>query len=157
MDKGGRGGLHLACELGLFIVENKAKPSTNSDYVHPDLHYLYPTKIPKESAFKKECLPSILTHGESLFPATSTDLEEWLNFSFNKQTRNNKVGQVEETISVLNLKPFKSDRKVCVIWGLDYLRSDVGNKLLKIIENLKKDKFFSSCKRREEDYANHKV
>ena len=53
VDKGGRGGLHLACELGLFIVENKAKPSTNSDYVHPDLHYLYQQNTKKESAFKK--------------------------------------------------------------------------------------------------------
>ena len=78
-------------------------------------------------------------------------------FLFNKQTRNNKVGQVEETISVLNLKPFKSDRKVCVIWGLDYLKSDVGNKLLKIIEEPPKKTIFSSCKRREEIMQDHKV
>ena len=54
VDKGGRGGLHLACELGLFIVENKAKPSTNSDYVHPDLHFLYPTKYQKKNLHLKK-------------------------------------------------------------------------------------------------------
>ena len=150
VDKGGRGGLHLACELGLFIVENKAKPSTNSDYVHPDLHYLYPTKIPKkESAFKKRMSTFYLdTWRKFISSNIYGSFEEWLNFSSSiNRPGTIRVGQVEETISVLNLKPFKSDRKVCVIWGLDYLRSDVGNKLLKIIEEPpKKTNFFLVAK-----------
>ena len=150
VDKGGRGGLHLACELGLFIIENKAKPSTNSSYVHPDLHYLYPTKIPKkESAFKKKMSTFYLdTWRKFISSRIYGSFEEWLNFSSSVNKPGTiRVGQVEETISVLNLKPFKSDRKVCVIWGLDYLKSDAGNKLLKVIEEPpKKTSFFLVAK-----------
>lgn len=150
VDKGGRGGLHLACELGLFIVENKANPSTNSSYVHPDLHFLYPTKIPKkESAFKKRMSTFYLdTWRKFISNSIYSSFEEWLNFSSSVNRPGTiRVGQVEETISVLNLKPFKSDRKVCVIWGLDYLKSDAGNKLLKVIEEPpKKTSFFLVAK-----------
>ena len=145
VDKGGRGGLHLACELGLFIVENKAKLSTNSGYVHPDLHFLYPTKIPKkESTFKKKMNTFYLnTWRKFISSSIYGSFEEWLNFSSSIDRPGTiRVGQIEETISVLNLKPFKSDRKVCVIWGLDYLKSDAGNRLLKVIEEPPKNTSF---------------
>ena len=47
IDKGGRGSLKLASEIGLNNVESRNTPSNELNYIHPDLHYVYPTKKPK--------------------------------------------------------------------------------------------------------------
>ena len=46
VDKGGRGSLKLASEIGFAVVHNLNEPSNKLDYTHPDLHYIYPTKKP---------------------------------------------------------------------------------------------------------------
>ena len=137
IDKGGRGGLELASQLGLCILQNQDCVLKTSNYMHPDLHYIYPTKLPKEEkVFKKRMLAFYVDKWREFISTMIYDsFEGWLRFS----SPDNKpgvirVGQVEEAISVLSLKPFKSEKKVCIIWGLDYLKEVAGNKLLKILE-----------------------
>ena len=48
VDSGGRGSLELASEIGLDIVSPLGSRGRKSDYIHPDLHYIYPTKTPKD-------------------------------------------------------------------------------------------------------------
>ncbi len=136
IDKGGRGSLELASEIGLAIVERSTR-KFKSNYTHPDLHYVYPTKIPKdEKRFRKGMnLFYIKKWREFINTHIHGSVDEWLNVS----SSDNKIGsirvnQIKEAISSLNLKPYQSDKKVCIIWGLEYLREESANKLLKIIE-----------------------
>ena len=48
IDSGGRGSLQLASKLGLSIVDNPNRSVNRSIFVHPDLHYIYPTKKPEK-------------------------------------------------------------------------------------------------------------
>ena len=45
-------------------------------------------------------------------------------------------------ISLLNLKPFQSDKKACIIWGLDYINANAANRLLKVLEEPPKQTYF---------------
>ena len=147
IDKGGRGSLKLASEMGLTIVKNLNASSNDLNYIHPDLHYVYPTKIPKkknEKRFKKDMSAFYIDKWREFMNAQIYgSVDEWLDFSsFDNKNGTIRVGQISKAISILNLKPFQSDKKVCVIWGINLLKEEAANKLLKIIEEPPKKTYF---------------
>ena len=145
VDKEGRGSLKLACEIGLAIVHNLNKKSNKLDHTHPDLHYIFPTKKPaNESVFKKGMTTFYMEKWRAfLRTQICGSVDDWLDFSSsdNKPAKI-RVNQISEIISTLNLKPFQSDKKTCIIWGLEYLQEDSANKLLKIIEEPPEKTYF---------------
>ena len=145
VDKGGRGSLKLASEIGLAVVHNLNEKSNILDHTHPDLHYIYPTKKPTNERVFKKGMNAFYMDKWRAFLRTQIygAVDDWLNFSSsdNKPAKI-RVGQVSEIISTLNLKPFQSDKKACIIWGLEYLQEDSANKLLKIIEEPPEQTYF---------------
>ncbi|RZP11548.1 MAG: hypothetical protein EVA36_03485, partial [Flavobacteriales bacterium] len=145
VDKGGRGSLKLASEIGLAIVNNLSEKLNKLDYTHPDLHYIFPTKKPaNESVFKKGMTSFYMDKWRAfLRNQIYSSVDDWLDFSSsdNKPAKI-RVNQISEIISTLNLKPFQSHKKTCIIWGLEYLQEDSANKLLKIIEEPPKETYF---------------
>lgn len=145
VDKGGRGSLKLASEIGFAVVNNLNEKSNKLDHTHPDLHYIYPTKKPaNESVFKKGMTAFYMDKWRAfLRTQIYGSVDDWLDFSSsdNKPAKI-RVNQISEIISTLNLKPFLSDKKTCIIWGLEYLQEDSANKLLKIIEEPPEQTYF---------------
>ena len=145
VDKGGRGALKLASEISLAIVHNLNEKSKRLDHTHPDLHYIYPTKKPaNESVFKKGMTAFYMDKWRAfLRTQIYGSVDDWLDFSSsNNMPAKIRVNQISEIISTLNLKPFQSDKKTCIIWGLEYLQEDSANKLLKIIEEPPEKTYF---------------
>ncbi len=147
IDKGGRGALSLASALGLNIVDNQSLSINNSTYTHPDLHYVYPIKLPEKKE-EKRFIKGMNTYysdkwGEFMSTLILGSFDDWLNFkSSDNKNGMIRVGQISEMISTLNLRPFQSKKKACIIWGLDYLNTEGGNKLLKILEEPPKQTYF---------------
>ena len=145
VDKGGRGSLKLASEISLAVVHNLNEKSNNLDYSHPDLHYIYPTKKPANESIFKKGMTAFYMDKWRAFLRTQIygSVDDWLDFSSsdNKPAKI-RVNQISEIISTLNLKPFQSDKKTCIIWGLEYLQEDSANKLLKIIEEPPEQTYF---------------
>ncbi|MFL2590594.1 MAG: hypothetical protein ACJ0PY_01920 [Flavobacteriaceae bacterium] len=145
IDKGGRGSLKLASEIGLNIVKSQNTPSNELNYIHPDLHYVYPTKKPKnEKLFNKDMNTFYIDKWrEFMSDKVYGSVDDWLDFSSSdNKTGTIRVGQISRAISMLHLKPFQSDKKVCIIWGMNYLKEEGANRLLKIIEEPPKKTFF---------------
>ena len=146
IDKGGMGGLKLASELGLTIVTGQNQVIANSNYIHPDLHYIYPTKVPKNVNLFKKGMTSFFIDKWREFTSSHIfgSFDDWLNLmSLDNNSGSIRVGQIIEIMSILNLKAFQSEKKVCVVWGIDFLTLESANKLLKIIEEPpKKTSFF---------------
>tara|TARA_B100001057_G_scaffold433877_1_gene463075 strand:- start:3869 stop:4969 length:1101 start_codon:yes stop_codon:yes gene_type:complete len=145
IDKGGRGSLKLASEMGLNIVKGQNTPSDKLNYIHPDLHYVYPTKMPKNEKLFKKGMSAFYVEKWRKFMIDQIygSVDEWLDFSSSdNKTGTIRVGQISKVISILNLKPFQSDKKVCVVWGINYLKEEGANRLLKIIEEPPKKTFF---------------
>lgn len=137
VDSGGRGSLELASEIGLDIVSPLGSRGQKSDYIHPDLHYIYPTKTPKDEKRFDKGMNAFYNQEWREFMKTQVygSVDDWLNMSSSDNKAGSiRVGQIAEAISILNLKPYQSDKKVCIIWGLEYLREEGANKLLKTIE-----------------------
>ena len=115
------------------------------DYTHPDLHYIYPTKKPTNERVFKKGMTAFYMDKWRAFLRTQIygSVDDWLDFSSsdNKPAKI-RVNQISEIISTLNLKPFQSDKKTCIIWGLEYLQEDSANKLLKIIEEPPEKTYF---------------
>ena len=145
VDKGGRGALKLASEIGFAVVHNLNEPSNKLDYSHPDLHYIYPTKKPvNERDFEKGMTAFYMDKWRGYLRAQIYgSVDDWLNFSSSDNKPGKiRVNQISEAISILNLKPFQSDKKACIIWGLEHLKEDSANKLLKIIEEPPEKTYF---------------
>ena len=147
IDSGGRESLQLASTLGSSIVDNPSRSVNGSLFVHPDLHYIYPTKKPekREEKYFYKKMNAFYSDKWHEFMSTmiSGSFDEWLDFSSSSnKTGEIRVGQISEMISLLNLKPFQSDKKACIIWGLDYINANAANRLLKILEEPPKQTYF---------------
>ena len=77
IDKGGGGSLQLASILGLNIVNRQPFPVKKSNFFHPDLHYVYPIKLPEK---KEEKFPLIFDAPTSSFGDNKTT--EFLNLIY---------------------------------------------------------------------------
>ena len=145
VDKGGRGSLKLASEIGLAVVHNLNEQMKKLDYTHPDLYYIYPTKKPVNERVFKKGMTAFYKDKWRAFLRNQIygSVDDWLDFSSSDNKPGTiRVNQISEAISTLNLKPFQGDKKACIIWGLEYLKEDSANKLLKIIEEPPKKTYF---------------
>ena len=117
IDQGGRGGLQLASEIGSYIVQNQNNPIIESTYIHPDLHYIYPTKIPADKKLFEKDMTGFYINEWRAFLSSSIygSFNDWFSFtSSDNKAGSIRVGQVTTIIRSLNLKPFQSDKKVCI-------------------------------------------
>lgn len=99
---------------------------------HPDLHFSFPVLNDGEDTKSK-------VHMETFRKAVTKDpymtLEDWTR-TVTDEGKNLGIfsGQCNEIIKDLSLKSFESPFKFLIMWLPETLHNDVGNKLLKIIE-----------------------
>ncbi|MDG2397163.1 MAG: hypothetical protein P8M03_05870 [Flavobacteriaceae bacterium] len=107
-------------------------------YENPDLLYLFPLPDSKAqpSDYYKDWLSFIKR-------TPYGNVSDWLNLisSGNKQG-NISVENVESIIYSLNLKSYGNRNKICLIWGLEKIKPQAGNKLLKLIEEPPPNTYF---------------
>ncbi len=139
----GYGALPLALATAQFLLcKNRSETDAcgecsschkAANYIHPDLHFSFPTIKPKGSK-----------------PVTSLDwMKEWRSFLHKNPYANihewlidlggdNKQGNITRDecvriVKTLGLKSFESEYKIQLIWMAEYLAKE-GNRLLKLIE-----------------------
>jgi DNA polymerase III subunit delta' len=123
---------YLICENR---IENDAcgtcKACTKAaKYVHPDVHYSYPTVGTNKIAtdFIQEWRTALLQN-----PYLSNN--QWLSQISGGENKQGNITK-EECVSIvkkLSLKPFESPFKILVMWLPEYLGKE-GNRLLKLVE-----------------------
>lgn len=147
--EGGGAGLPLALELARFIHCTSAVKTNEAcgecaschkyrQLVHPDLYLTFPVIGAKEESDM---------HLEGFRKAIATmpymDVNSWLEMEFGDENKQGNINRAESRriITRLGLKPFESDTKIQLIW-MPELLGDVGNALLKIIEEPPHKTFF---------------
>ena len=146
----GAGGLPAALSVAtLLLCENRGGDGGDTicgtckacrktgKYVHPDLHFAFPTIGSK--AVSDHFLPQ---WRESLAGSPYQEANDWLQ----RIGAENKQGNISRDecaaiIRKLNLKIFEGRYKVMVIWLPEYLGNE-GNRLLKMIEEPPKNTVF---------------
>lgn len=102
-------------------------------FVHPDLHFVYPTIKNNDKEISRDYLPewrSLLTETNGYF-----DLQDW----YQHIDVENKQGTIyakeaEEIIKTLNRKSYESEYKIMIIWMIEKLQYQAAPKLLKLFE-----------------------
>lgn len=137
VDSGGRGGLSIAMDFLLELV-----PAAFAGQ-HPDHHFLYPVATthkvkskPKGGDFAEQWRAFIQDNPYG-------NVNDWLRFigADNKQG-NITVEDVEELVKNISYSSYSGGNKACVLWGLERLKDEAGNKLLKLIEEPPKNTYF---------------
>lgn len=135
----GGGGLPAALALATFLLcENRQADDAcgqcracrkSSKYVHPDLHFSFPTIGSK--VVSDHFLPQWRA---ALAEAPYQEVNDWLQRigADNKQGNINK-DECGNILRKLTLKTFESSYKVMLIWLPEFLGNE-GNRLLKMIE-----------------------
>jgi DNA polymerase III subunit delta' len=100
-----------------------------SKYIHPDVHYSYPTV-----GTNKVSTDFILEWRKALNQNSYLNANQWLQFldAENKQGNINK-DECQAIIRKLSLKSFETPYKILIMWLPEYLGKE-GNRLLKLIE-----------------------
>ena len=104
-------------------------------YVHPDIHFVFPTATTKEVASKPSSDEFIIQWRQFLQEKPYGSLYEWSQFLGieNKQAVI-PVGDAIRTTQKVSLKSFEGGWKCVVIWHAEKLTVAASNKLLKSIE-----------------------
>ncbi|MCS7018277.1 MAG: DNA polymerase III subunit delta [Cytophagales bacterium] len=148
---GREGSPHLALSLGyatFLNCESRSETSTDScgtcascykydRYIHPDLHFVFPTATTKQVTKREDAVSSAF-------------LKEWREFLKNKPYGNladwaaelgveNKqciipVQEGRNIIKSLSLKSFEANYKVMLIWLPELMNASAANSILKILE-----------------------
>jgi DNA polymerase-3 subunit delta' len=103
-------------------------------YVHPDIHFSYPTVTKK--AGEKPIATDFITEWREFVKLNSYgNLFDWIEMIKEKENSQGKITarECDEIIRKLSLKSFESEYKVLILWMPEELDKE-GNKLLKIIE-----------------------
>jgi DNA polymerase-3 subunit delta' len=100
-----------------------------SRYIHPDVHYTYPTIGSKMTS--GDFLPN---WREFLKNGPYQDVQDW----YRQMDGENKQGNItkdecDRIIKVLGLKTYEGSHKILIIW-MSELLGEQGNRLLKILE-----------------------
>ena len=180
LEKEGAGGLALARAFAQYIVCEKANPSaaksiSNSlfdlpeqeesimmdscgicaackkatEMVHPDIHFSFPV-IPKKAGTPSVSSDFITEWREYISKNPYTNEYNWLQYidAENKQG-NITARECEEILRQMSLKSFESEYKILIMWMPEAL-GNVGNKLLKLIEEPPANTLFIFVARNEE-------
>ena len=137
IDSGGRGGLSLALD---FLLELVPSPGVGQ---HPDHHFLYPVATTAVVKSKPRCGDFSQEWRTFLKDHPYGNVNDWLRHmgADNKQG-NITVDDVEELVRSVSYSAYSGGNKVCVLWGLERLKDEAGNKLLKLIEEPPKNTYF---------------
>lgn len=135
----GSGGLSLALAFAQYVLcENRNGNGScgtchscvkTSKWVHPDLHFSYPTVGTNVTSDQY-----LTTWRQALSENPYLDVNQWLQLigAENKQGNINKE-ECNAIIRKLSLKIFEGRYKIMLIWLPEYLGKE-GNRLLKLIE-----------------------
>ncbi len=112
-----------------------------SKLIHPDLHFVYPSKAGKEKVdspddAKADGQEDLLAIWRKMVLGNPyLDETDWLDAidMRNKQSVIS-VATASEVIRKLNLKSYESDCKVMIVWMAERMNQQAANKLLKLIE-----------------------
>jgi DNA polymerase III subunit delta' len=143
----GAGGLPLALAFSQYILcdhKTEGEPcgtcancSKSEKWIHPDIHYSYPTvgsKIVATHVLKE--------WREAVAENAYMNVNQWLE----KLDAENKQGNIPtaecvEIVKKLSLKTFEATHKILIMWLPEYLGKE-GNRLLKLIEEPPDDTLF---------------
>ena len=121
----------------------------NRKYIHPDIHYTYPTIGSKMTS------ADFTSSWRSFLEANPYgDAFDW----FNMLGGDNKQGNITKDecnriLKVLSLKTFEGEYKIHILWMPEYLGAQ-GNRLLKIIEEPPDSTVFILVAERQEEILN---
>jgi len=156
----GRGGLSLAIALALQLLwgEKSIKAHRTKDkklsfvLEHPDLHFLFPVATSPLIRSKPKCSDYIEQWKSFLSNRPYGGSNDWM-LSIGSENKQGNIGveEVERLLKSLSLKSFLGGSKVCVIWGVEKLSVESGNKLLKLIEEPPANTFFVFVAESESD------
>jgi len=109
----------------------------NAKWIHPDLHFTYPTIGAKVS-----CQDFLTTWRLFLEEQPFGHRQDW----FDKLGGDGKQGNItknecDRILRTFQMKPFEAEKKVWIIWLPEYLGSQ-GNRLLKMIEEPPENSYF---------------
>lgn len=137
IDPEGRGGLRLALDFLLELVPASAAGQ------HPDHHFLYPVATTSKVKSKPHCGDFAKEWRRFFQENPYGNVNDWLRYmgADNKQG-NITVDDVEELVKTVSYSAYSGGNKVCVLWGLERLNDNAGNKLLKLIEEPPKNTYF---------------
>ena len=103
-------------------------------YVHPDIHFSYPTVTKKPG--EKPIATDFITEWRDFIKLNPYgNLFDWIEMIKEKENSQGKITarECDEIIRKLSLKSFESEYKVLILWMPEEMDKE-GNKLLKIIE-----------------------
>ncbi|MEO8416542.1 MAG: hypothetical protein ABI472_22955 [Ginsengibacter sp.] len=110
-------------------------------YIHPDIHFSFPV-IPKKSGTPPVSSDYMTEWREFITSYPYGNVFDWLQFlgAENKQG-NITAEECNQVNHILSLKAFESQYKILIMWMPEFL-GNVGNKLLKLIEEPPPDTLF---------------
>ena len=143
IDRGGRGGLALAIDFAISLLGDSLSGNKSSRLQHPDLHFVFPVATSAKIKSKPLCNDYLVEWREFVTSNPYGSIYDWLQHigADNKQG----IIPVDETnalFKALSLKAYMGKNKVCVLWGLNRLKVDAANKLLKLIEEPPANTYF---------------
>jgi DNA polymerase-3 subunit delta' len=147
LGKEGVGALPLAISFAQYLVCEKAVSANlsapcgvcaackkESELVHPDIHFSYPT-VTKKPGEKPIATDFIKEWREFMAQFPYGNLFDWIELIKEKDNSQGKITAEEcnDIVRKLSLKSFESPWKILILW-LPELMGNEGNKLLKLIE-----------------------
>jgi len=134
--KEGSGTLPLAIAYAYYVLYGKDNTyySKYKDFLHPDLHFIYPTITTKDIK-KPKSVDFLADWQKFLTDNPYGSLFDWQNkigdLSKNCEIR---VEDAQSVLKTLSLKSFHGGYKILIVWQADKMNNACANKLLKIIE-----------------------
>ena len=124
-----------------------------SNYIHPDLHFTFPTIKPKSA----KSVTSLLWMKEwrsFLQKNPYASIHEWLiDLGGDNKQGNITRDECVRIVKTLGLKSFEGEYKIQIIWMAEYLAKE-GNRLLKLIEEPPPNTIFILIAEQEEKVLN---
>lgn len=147
----GRGGLALAVAVSLELLwgaENLLSQSelgkkTSYFLEHPDLHFVFPVATSASVSSKPKCADYINQWRSFVDQNPYGSSNDWM-LSVGSENKQGNIGvdEIDALYKSLHLKSFSGGAKACILWGVDKLNIQSGNKLLKLIEEPPKNTYF---------------
>lgn len=124
-----------------------------TNYIHPDLHFTFPTIKPKSSKTVTS-LDWMKEWRSFLQKNPYASSHEWLiDLGGDNKQGNITKDECVRIVKTLGLKSFESEYKIQVIWMAEYLARE-GNRLLKLIEEPPPNTIFILIAEQEEKVLN---
>lgn len=123
-----------------LICQSSSNPDSAllkcSKFVHPDMHFVFPTATTEATKSKKPISSLFLdSWREFITENPHRNLFEWMQFiGVEKKQGNISVHEAADIVKTLKLKSYEGGYKVMIIWMAEKMNNEAANKLLKLIE-----------------------